>query len=167
MHSFGYRLNTILTAASFILAILCSLASFSDYFNVPTINAHIEVLKVNRFRKQLTGNDEVSLTFNISMDLQSAFTWNTKQVFVFVATEYDTDKNSLNQISLWDHIIQEKKHSKLQTRVTTKYPLIDQGSNLRGKQIQLVLHWYIMPKVGRMIEDKKVMSKFSLPESYT
>ncbi|KAF5187338.1 Signal peptidase complex subunit 3b, partial [Thalictrum thalictroides] len=70
-------------------------------------------------------------------------------------------------LSLWDHIIQEKDHAKVQTRVTTKYPLIDQGSNLRSKRIQLVLHWYIMPKVGRMIEDKKVMSDFSLPESYT
>ncbi|KAF5175853.1 Signal peptidase complex subunit [Thalictrum thalictroides] len=100
MHSFGYRLNTIATVACFLLAILCSLASLSDYFNVPSVNSHIEVLKVNRFRKQLSGNDEVSLTFNISMDLQSAFTWNTKQVFVFVAAEYDTVKNCLNQVTV-------------------------------------------------------------------
>ncbi|KAF8399131.1 hypothetical protein HHK36_014996 [Tetracentron sinense] len=115
-----------------------------------------EVLKVNRFRKQLSGNDEVSLTLNISMDVQSTFTWNTKQVFVFVAAEYQTAQNSLNQVSLWDHIIQDKDQANLQTQIVTKYPLIDQGSNLRGTKIKLVLHWYIMPKTGGIIEDKMV-----------
>ncbi|OVA04997.1 Signal peptidase 22kDa subunit [Macleaya cordata] len=171
MHSFGTRLNTVLTLAALILALLCTLTSLSDNFNnnnkPSSVKAHVEVLKVNRFRKQLSGNDEVSLTLNISVDLRSAFTWNTKQVFVFVAAEYETAKNSLNQISLWDHIIQDKDHAKFQTQITTKYLLIDQGSNLRGKNIKLVLHWYIMPKTGRTIENKMVMSDFRLPEAYT
>ncbi|RZC16555.1 NAP1-related protein 2 isoform A, partial [Glycine soja] len=48
------------------------------------------VLNINWFQKQPNGNDEdtilflqVSMTMNISADLQSLFTWNTKQVFDF------------------------------------------------------------------------------------
>ncbi|PNX61164.1 signal peptidase complex subunit 3B-like protein, partial [Trifolium pratense] len=39
----------------------------------------------------------VSMTLNISADLQTLFTWNTKQVFVFLAAEYVTPKHVLNQ----------------------------------------------------------------------
>ncbi|XP_077243934.1 signal peptidase complex subunit 3B-like [Tasmannia lanceolata] len=167
MYSFGYRFNTVFTAAAVLVALLCGLASFSDYFSTPSVHASAQVLKINRFRKQLNGNDEVALTLNISVDLQSTFTWNTKQVFLFIAAEYETAKNSLNQISLWDHIIPDKDKAKFQTQITNKYPLIDQGSNLRGKKIKLVLHWHVMPKVGRMIKDNMVMSEFHLPEMYT
>ncbi|KAF6165778.1 hypothetical protein GIB67_012675 [Kingdonia uniflora] len=237
MHSFWYRLNTVITISALLLALLCSLASLSDTLNLPSVDAQVEVLKVNRFRKQLTGNDEVTLTLNVSADLQSTFTWNTKQiqtyggifrhpngiptiayrhtlqavndrselilaavieglreidkwknkmgnlafkfrrkvsheaaiyiVFVFLAAEYETSKNSLNQISLWDHIIQDKDQAKIQKQVPTKYPLVDQGHNLRGKLIKFVLHWYIMPKTGRTIKDKSIVSEFRLPEVYT
>lgn len=170
MHSFGNRLNTILTFSGLLLAVLCILTTtISSNFNEegPPVNAHAEVLKVNRLRKQLSGNDEVILALNISMDLRSAFTWNTKQAFVFVAAEYETAKNSVNQVSLWDHIILDKDHANIQTQVTTKYSLIDQGSNLRGKEIKFVLHWYVMPKIGKTIEKQVVMSDFRLPEAYT
>ncbi|XP_068636930.1 signal peptidase complex subunit 3A-like [Aristolochia californica] len=167
MHSFGYRFNTLLTLAILLLAVLCALASVCDNFNRPTVQAHAEVLKVNRFRKQLNGNDEVSFTLSISMDLQSTFTWNTKQVFVFLAAEYETAKNSLNQISLWDHIILSKDQAKIQMQVSNKYPFVDQGSNLRGKKVKLILHWHVMPKTCRMIEGSMILSDFDVPLAYT
>ncbi|RRT49300.1 hypothetical protein B296_00031107 [Ensete ventricosum] len=180
MHSFGYRLNTLLTFALLLLAVLCGAASFLDAFNSPLsasssyvqANAQVpsvfssHVVKVNRFRRQLNGADEVSLTFNVSLDMKRLFTWNTKQVFVFLAAEYETPKNALNQISLWDHIILDKDQAMFQTKVTTKYPLIDQGSNLRGRKVDLILHWHVMPKTGRMIRDKLRLSDFHLPEAY-
>ncbi|XP_030958289.1 signal peptidase complex subunit 3B-like [Quercus lobata] len=108
----------------------------------------------------------VSLTLNISADLQSLFTWNTKQVFVFLAAEYETPKNSLNQISLWDGIIASKEHAKFWTHTSNKYRFIDQGSNLRGKEFNLTLHWHVMPKTGKMFADKLVMSGYHLPKEY-
>uniref|UniRef100_A0A7N2R0L9 Signal peptidase complex subunit 3 n=1 Tax=Quercus lobata TaxID=97700 RepID=A0A7N2R0L9_QUELO len=109
---------------------------------------------------------DVSLTLNISADLQSLFTWNTKQVFVFLAAEYETPKNSLNQISLWDGIIASKEHAKFWTHTSNKYRFIDQGSNLRGKEFNLTLHWHVMPKTGKMFADKLVMSGYHLPKEY-
>ncbi|XP_038878575.1 signal peptidase complex subunit 3B-like [Benincasa hispida] len=166
MHSFGYRANALVTFAVTILVIMCAMASFSDNFNSPSPTASVQVLNINWFQKQLHGNDEVSMTLNISVDLQSLFTWNTKQVFVFVAAEYETPKNSLNQISLWDGIIPSKDNAKFTIHTSNKYRFIDQGSNLRGKEFNLTLHWHVMPKTGKMFADKIVMSGYRLPEDY-
>lgn len=106
------------------------------------------------------------MTLNISANLQSMFTWNTKQVFVFLAAEYATPKNSLNQVSLWDGIIPSKEHAKFWIHTTNKYRFTDQGSNLRGKEFNLTLHWHVMPKTGKMFADKIVMTGFRLPEEY-
>ncbi|KAL0425368.1 UNVERIFIED_CONTAM: Signal peptidase complex subunitB [Sesamum radiatum] len=97
MHSFGYRANAFLTFAITILALMCAMASLSDNFNSPSPTSQVQVLNINWFQKKPDGDDEVSLTLNISANLQSLFTWNTKQVFVFLAAEYETPKNSLNQ----------------------------------------------------------------------
>nr|KYP75973.1 Signal peptidase complex subunit 3B [Cajanus cajan] len=180
MHSFGYRANALVTFAVTILALMCGMASLSDNFNSPSPSAHVQlrisnsltpfthlsVLNINWFQKQPKANDEVSMTLNISADLQSLFTWNTKQVFVFLAAEYETPKNSLNQISLWDGIIPNKEHAKFWIHTSNKYRFIDQGSNLRGKEYNLTMHWHVMPKTGKMLADKIVMPGYRLPEEY-
>jgi len=95
MHSFAYRANALFTFGVTILAIMCVMASLSDNLNTPSPQAEIEVLNINWFQRQPNGNDEVSLTLNISADLQSLFTWNTKQVFIFVAAEYESEKKCI------------------------------------------------------------------------
>ncbi|KAK1277593.1 Signal peptidase complex subunit 3B [Acorus gramineus] len=166
MHTFWYRANAVLTFAVTILAVICGMASLSDNFNFPSPHAHVQVLNLNWFQKQPNGNDEVSLTLNISADLQSMFTWNTKQVFVFLAAEYESPQNSLNQVSLWDGIIPSKEHAKFSIHTTNKYRFVDQGNNLRGKAFNLTLHWHVMPKTGKMFADKIVMTGYRLPEDY-
>ncbi|TQD86199.1 hypothetical protein C1H46_028216 [Malus baccata] len=96
-------------------------------------------------------------------DLLSLFTWKTKQVFVFLAAEYGTRKNSLNQISLWDGILPTKEHAKFWIHTSNKYRFIDQGTNLRGKEFNLTLHWHVMPKKGKMFVDKIVRPGYCLP----
>ncbi|KAG5549253.1 hypothetical protein RHGRI_014569 [Rhododendron griersonianum] len=102
MHSFGFRANALLTFSVTILALICAMASLSDNLNSPSPSAHVQVANINRFQKS-RGNDEVSLTLNVSANLQSLFTWNTKQVFVFLAAEYESPKNSLNQLAAIFH----------------------------------------------------------------
>uniref|UniRef100_A0A0D9Y2T3 Signal peptidase complex subunit 3 n=1 Tax=Oryza glumipatula TaxID=40148 RepID=A0A0D9Y2T3_9ORYZ len=167
MHSWVQRLLTTATTAALLLLAACCAASALDAFHVPSVQAQAHVTKINRFHKQLNGNDKVTLTFNVSANLESLFTWSTKQVFVFLTAEYENSKNSLNQVSLWDHIIPDKDKANLQVEVKSKYPLIDQGSSLRGKKVQLVLHWHVMPKAGVMIRDRMALSEFNLPDSYT
>lgn len=109
---------------------------------------------------------QVYLTLNISADLQTLFTWNTKQVFAFLAAEYETPKHPLNQISLWDAIIPTKEHAKFTIHTSNKYRFVDQGSNLRGKEFNLTLHWHVMPKTGKMFADKLVLPGYRLPAQY-
>lgn len=166
MHSFGFRFNAVVTFAVTLLAVICAMASISDNFNAPSPSADVKVLNINWFQKQPNGNEEVSLTLNISADLQSLFTWNTKQVFVFVAAEYESSQNALNQVSLWDGIIPSKEDAKFLIHTTNKYRFIDQGSNLRSKDFNLTLHWHVMPKTGKMLADKIVMTGYRLPDDY-
>ncbi|KAL3652839.1 hypothetical protein CASFOL_002520 [Castilleja foliolosa] len=166
MHSFGYRANALLAFAVTVLALICGIASFSDNFNSPSPSAEVQVLNINRFRKKLTGDDEVGLTLNISANLESLFTWNTKQVFVFFTAEYATPKNMLNQVSLWDSIIPSKERAKFQIQTSNKYRFIDQGSNLRGNDFNITMHWHVMPKTGKMFADNLVISGYRLPEAY-
>ncbi|CAM8911421.1 unnamed protein product [Rhodiola kirilowii] len=165
MHSFLYRLNALLTFSLTILALICGLASFSDKFKIVSPSANLQVSNVNWFHKQ-RGNDEVSMTLNIQADLRSLFSWNTKQIFVFVAAEYETPKNALNQISLWDGIIPLKENANFSVQIANKYRFTDQGSNLRGKPFNLTLHWHVMPKTGKMFADKIVKSGYRLPDEY-
>ncbi|XP_059652510.1 signal peptidase complex subunit 3B-like [Cornus florida] len=167
MHSFGYRANALLTFAVTILALICAMASISDNLNTPSPTAQVQVLNINWFHMSTQGNDEVSMTLNISANLQSLFTWNTKQVFVFLAAEYETPKNALNQVSLWDGIIPSKEHAKFWIHTPNKYRFTDQGSNLRGKDFNLTLHWHVMPKTGKMFSDKIVMTGYELPTKYS
>ncbi|KAI5653561.1 hypothetical protein M9H77_30748 [Catharanthus roseus] len=166
MHSIGYRTNALLTFAVTVLALMCAIVSLSDNLNSPNPTAQVQVSNINWFQKKPNGDDEVSLTLNISADLRPLFTWNTKQVFVFLAAEYETPKNALNQVSLWDGIIPSKEHAKFLIHTTNKYRFIDQGSNLRGKDFNLTLHWHVMPKTGKMFADKIVMSGYYLPKAY-
>ncbi|KAL6566272.1 hypothetical protein OROGR_001887 [Orobanche gracilis] len=145
MHSLGHRVNALVVLAVTILALICGIASFSDNFNSISPSAEVHVLDINRFRKKLTGDDEV---------------------FVFLAAEYETPKNGLNQVSLWDSILPSKELAKFQIRTTNKYRFIDQGSNLRGKDFNLTMHWHVMPKTGKMLADNLVISGFRLPEAY-
>ncbi|KAG7991508.1 hypothetical protein I3843_02G080000 [Carya illinoinensis] len=166
MHSLGFRGNALLTLGVTVLALMCVIASLSDNLSVPSPSANVQVLNFNWFQKQSEGNEEVSLTFKIAADLQSMFTWNTKQVFVFLAAEYETPKNSLNQVSLWDGIIPSKEHAKFSIHTTNKYRFVDQGSNLRGKEFNLTLHWHVMPKTGKMFADKIAMTGYRMPKEY-
>ena len=48
------------------------------------------------------------VTFDLDADLRSIFSWNTKQLFVYLQAEYETPENKVNEIALWDSIIQQK-----------------------------------------------------------
>ncbi|XP_057955865.1 signal peptidase complex subunit 3A-like isoform X2 [Malania oleifera] len=150
MHSYGNRMGNLLTVAALSLGAICAMASLCDHLHVPSPSAHAQV----------------GLELNVSANLQSTFTWNTKQVFLFVAAEYETPKNSINQISLWDRIIPAKEYADFSIHIKNKYRFTDQGNNLQGKEFNLTLCWQVMPKSGRMFADKIVMTRYRLPDKY-
>ena len=43
----------------------------------------------------------------IDADLRSVFNWNVKQLFVYITAEYETEANVLNQVVVWDTIVND------------------------------------------------------------
>ena len=104
-------------------------------------------------------------------DMDPAFHWNIKQIFVYVVATYATPTNPKNQIVLWDRIIENTDANKVikEKNVFVKYGLVDQGAELRGKEVELSLMWDHMPLTGvlYMGEQKEgTASKFLLPMEY-
>ena len=104
----------------------------------------------------------------LNADFRSAFSWNTKQLFVFVQAEYPTPENKVNQVVLWDRIIERKEDAHIKIRnLKQKYAFIDQGRNFRGLPVNLTVAWNVMPKVGRLFTVQKTFDVGSLPTEYT
>eukprot|EP00238_Polyblepharides_amylifera_P003748 CAMPEP_0196583232 /NCGR_PEP_ID=MMETSP1081-20130531/42600_1 /TAXON_ID=36882 /ORGANISM="Pyramimonas amylifera, Strain CCMP720" /LENGTH=166 /DNA_ID=CAMNT_0041904049 /DNA_START=273 /DNA_END=773 /DNA_ORIENTATION=+ len=142
------------------------MVSFTDVFNSSPPLLSVKLANVERFQQLRTGNEEAYLAFQIDADLEPAFNWNTKQVFLSIAAEYPSKKNALNQVSLWDRIIQhlDEKHIKL-PYVRNKYKLQDQGSHLKNKELNLTMYYHIMPFVGRM-RSGSVTFPIKMPSEY-
>ena len=104
------------------------------------------------------------------MNLNPAFHWNVKQLFVYVVAQYDT-KDRINQVVLWDKIIESTDINKYinESNVFVKYALVDQGNGLRGKEIKLQLQWDHMPITGFIYNSSQPIetaSSFYLPDTY-
>lgn len=114
--------------------------------------------------------DRALLSFDIQVDLTPAFHWNVKQLFVYVVAIYET-KGRLNQVVLWDKIVEATDAIKTidESNVYVKYALVDQGVELRGKNVTLQLQWDHMPITGLLHMDEQPMSTasfFELPDVY-
>ncbi len=44
---------------------------------------------------------------NLTADLADEFTWNTKQIFVYVNIEWTTPQNKQNQVVMWSSILRD------------------------------------------------------------
>ena len=64
-------------------------------------------------------------------DLSPLFNWNVKQLFLYLTAEYETKTNKVNQVVLWDKIIQRGENAVLDYRsMNTKYYFWDDGNGL-------------------------------------
>ena len=92
---------------------------------------------------------------------------------MYVVASYETDTNPYNQVVLWDKIVEasdpDEKKILNETNVFVKYALVDQGDDLRGKDVKLQLMWDHMPITGLLYmgeQPNKSLSNFELPKVY-
>lgn len=175
MHSLWVRLNAVTFFGLSALLGFSVLAAISKIGHPSTHKPVIKKLKLNKLRslKSHGGLDRCLLSFDLDVDLKPAFHWNIKQLFVYVVASYKTEKNKLNQIVLWDKIIEasDSHESRIIQRdnIFVKYALIDQANNLRGEDVQLQLIWDHMPLTGALYtgeQEKSSISSFTLPKNY-
>ena len=104
--------------------------------------------------------------------MRPAFHWNIKQLFVSVVASYDSTKNTNNQIVIWDKIIEASHPEDMvidEENIFVKYALVDQGHELRGKEVKLQLMWDHMPITGLLYMGEQPIeeaSSFTLPAEY-
>eukprot|EP00574_Skeletonema_japonicum_P013312 CAMPEP_0201726364 /NCGR_PEP_ID=MMETSP0593-20130828/9406_1 /ASSEMBLY_ACC=CAM_ASM_000672 /TAXON_ID=267983 /ORGANISM="Skeletonema japonicum, Strain CCMP2506" /LENGTH=176 /DNA_ID=CAMNT_0048217839 /DNA_START=264 /DNA_END=794 /DNA_ORIENTATION=+ len=175
MHTVWVRLNAVVFFGLTVLLCLSILAALSKFNHTTHHQPIIQKLALNNMKslKNHGGVDRALLSFDLQADMTPAFHWNIKQLFVYVIATYRTDTNPKNQIVLWDRIIEntdplEKKQLN-EKNVFVKYGLVDQGAELRGKEVELSLHWDHMPLTGTLFVGKQkegTESAFRLPMEY-
>ena len=129
--------------------------------------AVVRVAKVERLQALDAGKDEAYLAFELSADLTSAFSWNTKELFVFLGAEYESKGRKVNQVSLWDRTIESKEEAvRHLPYVRNKYKLVDRGHHLRGLKFNLTLFWHVVPVVGKLTQHNITFEGSQLPDEY-
>lgn len=167
MHSVSSRLNAALTFFGTTAALLACLVALTDVVHKSDPPVEVQLKEVKRFSTLRGKHDQAVLSMSLRADLRSAFSWNTKQLFVYLQAEYATPTNQLNQISLWDTIIQRREDAVLDVRsLRQEYPLLDQGRHLRDTPLNLTLVWNVMPKVGYLYVRSKTFDVGRMPSEY-
>jgi signal peptidase complex subunit 3 len=128
-------------------------------------------LRTLRSLKSHGGVDRALLSFDIHADMRPAFHWNIKQLFVAVVAAYETPDKRINHIVVWDKIMEAIDPNKViqDENVFVKYALVDQGDQLRGKNVTLRLLWDHMPITGFLYMGQQAtseISSFVLPSEY-
>ncbi|CAF1526738.1 unnamed protein product [Adineta ricciae] len=173
MHSFLSRLNTLFAFTISVLAALTLGVFISTYFEqyhgTVSISANKPIVKhMTDFSANRKKNDLGVLQLNMDMDLNPLFDWNVKQLFLYLTAEYVTPSNSLNQVVLWDKIIERGENAQLNIRdMATKYYFWDDGDHLRSNNVTLTLAWNIISNAGRLLHVRADgSSSFIFPGEY-
>merc|ERR1711978_784413 len=157
------------------LASLTFLCFLSTFFNEYQVHADIDTVKVvvknvPDYAAGKEKNDLGFLTFDLQADLNPLFNWNVKQLFLYLTAEYETKNNVVNQVVLWDKIIQRGENAILDYRsMNTKYYFWDDGNGLKGHEnVTLTLSWNVIPNAGNLPRISATGShSFPFPTEYT
>mmetsp|Transcript_4945 Transcript_4945/g.7330 ORF Transcript_4945/g.7330 Transcript_4945/m.7330 type:complete len:192 (-) Transcript_4945:33-608(-) len=171
MYSWVQRLNSILTAAGTVLGVMSLCVALSSLF---LDVSEREVMNASSFQKLYkltsldTNNDQALMYLNIDFDLSPLFHWNTKQCFIYITASYDTDEDRHSGIVIWDKIVRYNEPKNFSSVVFNKYPLIDMGDNLRGRELTFTLSWETTPFVGLMYGQRSSTNfTHTLPDKYS
>jgi len=135
-------------------------------------NIDIRLNKVAKFGKTFDYYttklfDSAELTFDLNADLRPLFNWNVKQIFIFVTAEYKTKSNKVNQLVVWDRIIQNTTAAQINVvGEGLKYNFVDLSNDLRNNSITLTVKYDVSPISGILFMKKGGETRFTLPSSY-
>jgi len=177
MNTLLSRTNAIFAFTLSILALLtflCSISTaFKDYASIVDVKINSQKKLVKYLPDYNAGrerNDLGVLTFDLDGDFTRCFDWNTKQLFIYLTAHYSTKNNPVNQVVLWDHIIERGQETRLKLRDHhTKYYFWDDGNGLKGNEnVTLTLSLNVIPNAGVLpIATSQVIHSFAFPRDYS
>jgi len=177
MHTVLSRLNVVFAYCLSVMAAVTFGCFLSTYILLPQNDPSVQygvskqiVKNVRDFTAVRAKNDMGFLKFNLKSDLQPLFNWNVKQLFLYLAAEYTTESNGLNQVVLWDKIIRRGENAFLDLNMMNcKYYFFDDGAGLRSHDnITLTFSWNLIPNAGILHRIRSSQTyKFSFPAEYS
>lgn len=143
----------LFTSVLFALAALIAITDylpFSPFVSNPssTLDVGKVVVKYSRAPRSYNSKQQeyAHVQFDLTADLSSLFHWNTKQVFAFVVAEYTGPKYQVNEVTLWDKIVQRKEDALVTlTKKRNKYTFGDITKVFDERNATYSLHWNVMP----------------------
>jgi len=165
---FAFTLS-ILAALTFLCSLSTAFKSYNQLVDVKIAATKKMVKNVADYSAGRERNDLGFISFNLDADFTPAFDWNTKQLFLYMTAEYKTRNNVLNQVVLWDLIIQRGEPSKIKLKNQhTKYYFWDDGNGLLGNDnVTLTLSMNIIPNAGLLpITAIPSIHTFAFPTDY-
>ncbi|CEG83573.1 hypothetical protein RMATCC62417_17472 [Rhizopus microsporus] len=160
MYNLQQRFNNLFSFAVSVLSAVLGIVALISYIQgYPPIQGTLKVdasnIKVvarrfgpenQDYRKK---SEFARLSFDIDADFSELFNWNTKQIFVTVVADYETDKYKRNSVVLWDRIITQKEKANLKLKnVGNKYAMVDISQKWNYERANLSIAWDITPHVG-------------------
>ncbi|KAK9367772.1 signal peptidase 22kDa subunit [Lipomyces kononenkoae] len=160
------------TTVTLFLAVAISVSSIiqEHYFtDIPRISMNLQSIDV-RFGKPHIGynykrQEYALMKFDLEADLTPLFTWNTKQLFVYLAATYP-GKPYANKVVVWDAIIRNKEDALLSlSDITADYSIYDVTGKFNGRNATLSLEWNAQPYVGLLTWNKgSERERFAFPQ---
>nr|CAB3266525.1 signal peptidase complex subunit 3-like [Phallusia mammillata] len=153
MNTFLSRLNAMFAFSLSVTAGVTFACFLTTHFNDNREDVSIDINRiiVKNMEEFYVGqkHDLGHLQFSLKANMTPVFNWNCKQLFLYLLAEYETTKNKVNQVVLWDKIIMRGQDANLNiNKMNTKYYFFDDGSDLRGRKVTLSLHWNVIPNSG-------------------
>ncbi|KAK6173593.1 hypothetical protein SNE40_017014 [Patella caerulea] len=138
--------------------------------NVTLGTGKVSVKEVRDYSAEKEKKDLGFIVFDLNADLTPLFNWNVKQLFLYLTAEYETKSHKLNQVVLWDKIVERGNNAVFDLKnANTKYYFWDYAHGLKGNQnVTLTLSWNVIPNAGRLPKVKGTGShSFVFPNDYT
>lgn len=158
----GYgKLTFVITFAAVLVAASGLLELYlSGAFRLPATIMYVTP-KMRWFDSRAFGGaqgrpkENARFTFDLSTDLGPLFTWNTKQVYVYVTIDYDSlgakGQDVANSVVIWDRIVTSRDAANLTLKnVPSKYSAWDvhNAFGALNREVTLNLRWNVQPKLG-------------------
>ncbi|PMD53021.1 signal peptidase subunit [Hyaloscypha bicolor E] len=121
MHSSIVRIQNVFGFFTTVAFVVAALIAASDLIapRTPSANVAVKDVQVVRGRPHYYSSKKEEyavIKFSLSADLSSLFTWNTKQIFVYVSASWpnSTSTELTNEAVIWDTIITNPSADHLQ-----------------------------------------------------
>jgi len=164
-------MNVVGTFALTLLAIMATVVHFSVLFHKADPQVQLKLNSIDKFRQLHTMDggtrEQAQLTLDVDADVRTAFTWNTKQLYVFVAAEYSTPERPSNKVILWDEVLNSKEEGLFRLRARrSDYPLVDPYNGLKGNDVKLTFGYCVMPYNGNIFVNTTASHVVTFPTEY-